>query len=114
MVLRVSRLGLTVVIVFLLAAATLFAAHLHAFETHNSTAEGALLFFLFTLPWALMLPEWVIGQAWWDGASYYVSWLFVCANAFLLYCLAGGIGFTAADRDARRGRTRDLHVVQDG
>lgn len=114
MSLRVSKLGLTVGIVFLLTAGTLFAMHLHALATDDAGADSALLFFLLTLPWALLLPEWLVTQAWWDQASYYVSWLFVGLNAFALYCIAGGIGLRTDDRASRRGTKPDLHAVRDG
>ncbi len=105
---------------FLLAAGALFEVHLRASDAGRGDAgDNALLFFLFTLPWPLVLPEWVVNSAWWSEVSYYVSWLFVGVNAFLLYCLGGGVRLgrraiagdgRAPDRDPRP----DPHAVRDG
>lgn len=118
--LRLSKFGLTLGVMFLLAAGALFAIHLRVSEANGGDAgDNALLFFLFTLPWPLVLPEWVVNSSWWSEASYYVSWLFVGVNAFLLYCLGGGVGLgrrgvmgdgRAANRDTRP----DPHAVRDG
>lgn len=92
--LRKSRLGLVVAGAFLAAAAALFAAHVVSFKTNPAdSGESALWFFLLTLPWAYLLPEAVINAAWWDRVAYGAGWLLVGLNAFLLYCLAGGIAF---------------------
>jgi hypothetical protein len=117
--LRLSKLGLTLVLVFLLAAATLFAIHLHAFAVNpEQPGEGALLFFLFTLPWALVLPGWLVAEPWWSGVLYYVGWIFICFNALLLYCLSGGLalgrGDASGDPALRRDMRPDPHVVRDG
>ncbi len=105
---------------FLLAAGALFAVHLRASEAIGGDAgDNALLFFLFTLPWPLVLPEWVVNASWWSEVTYYVSWMFVGVNAFLLYCLAGGValgrrGVTADGRGAARDMRPDPHSVRDG
>jgi len=111
----ISKLGLTLSMMLLLVAVTLFALHLHAIAVDPTGSTGsALLFFVLTLPWALALPDWLIGQAWWDRASYYVCWLLVGVNAFLLYCAAGGIRFAIGDRATRLGTKPDLHAARDG
>ena len=117
--LRLSKLGLTLGVTFLLIAATLFAIHLHSATTSaGDPGDAGLLFFLVTLPWAYMLPEWVVGESWWADASYYGSWLFVGFNAFLLYCLAGGLGLRRSGvtnrRAPRRDRRLDPHAARDG
>lgn len=98
--LRLARLGLAAAIAFLCVAGALFALHVHSFTTNPAdSGESAFWFFLCTLPWAFLLPEAVINAPWWDDVAYAVGWAFVAWNAFLLYCLGGGIGF--APRAAR-------------
>jgi hypothetical protein len=116
--LRMSKLSLTASVVFLLVAATLFAIHAHAFWYGDPTADAALYFFLLTLPWVYLLPVWLTNASWWPDAVYVAGWLFVGVNAFLLYCVTGGLAFgrsvTADDRADRRRRTPDLHAARDG
>jgi hypothetical protein len=91
--LRKSRVGLVLAGAFLAVAGALFALHLVSMKTnHADSGESALLFFVLTLPWAYLLPDSVINASWWDRVAYGAGWLLVGLNAFLLYCLGGGIG----------------------
>lgn len=95
--LRVSRLGFALAVTFLLASGALFALHVHSFKANPADAgESGLWFFLCTLPWAFLLPEAVISAAWWEEASYYVSWTLIAWNAFLVYCVGGGLTVVSA------------------
>jgi len=90
--LRKSRLGAALAAVFLALALALFALHVHSMKTNpGDSGESALLFFLLTLPWAYLLPEAVINASWWDRVAYAAGWGLVGLNAFLLYCLGGGL-----------------------
>jgi hypothetical protein len=90
--LRLSRVGFVLAITFLCVAGALFALHFHAYRTNPANSgESALWFFLCTLPWAFLVPESVIDAPWWDDVADYAGWLFVAWNAFLLYCLGGGL-----------------------
>jgi hypothetical protein len=92
--LRKSRFGLVLAGAFLALAAVLFVIHVVSMKTNQAdSGESALLFFLLTLPWAYLLPEAVINAAWWDDVAYGAGWVLVGLNAFLLYCVAGGLGF---------------------
>jgi hypothetical protein len=105
--LRLSKVGFALAITFLCIAGALFALHWHAFRTNPAdSGESALWFFLCTLPWAFLLPEAVTSAPGWDDIAYYVGWAFVAWNAFLLYCLGGGIGF--ADRATAQARRSSL------
>lgn len=101
--LRLSRLGGTVAVAFLCVAGALFALHVQSTTTNPAdSGESGFWFFLCTLPWAFLLPESAINAPWWDDVAYYVGWALVAWNAFLLYCLAGGVGLAP-----RRARPRD-------
>ncbi len=102
--LRLSKVGLSLAITFLCIAGALFALHVHAFSTNPANSgESALWFFLCTLPWAFLLPGAVLDAPWWDRIADYVGWALVAWNAFLLYCLGGGITFAPRARaQARR------------
>jgi len=90
--LQKSRLGLVVTGAFLGAALALFALHLASVKTNPAdSGESAFWFFLFTLTWAYLLPEALIDAPWWDRVAYGASWVLVAVNAFLIYCLAGGL-----------------------
>jgi hypothetical protein len=92
--LRKSRVGLALAGAFLAVGAVLFVIHLVAMKTNPAdSGESALLFFLLTLPWAYLLPDSVINAPWWDRVAYVAGWVLVAFNAFLLYCVAGGVGF---------------------
>jgi hypothetical protein len=92
--LRLSKVGLSLAITFLCIAGALFALHFHAFRTNPAdSGASALWFFLCTLPWAFLLPEAALNAPWWDRIADYVGWALVAWNAFLLYCLGGGISF---------------------
>jgi len=92
--LRKSRFGRALAGAFLAVAAALFAVHVVGVRANPAdTGERALWFFLLTLPWAYLLPEAVINAAWWERVAYGAGWVLVGLNAFLLYCLAGGIAF---------------------
>jgi hypothetical protein len=92
--LRKSRAGAALAGAFLAVAAALFAVHVYAMKTNQADlGESALLFFLLTLPWAFLLPEAVINAPWWDRIAYGAGWGLVGLNAFLLYCVGGGVGF---------------------
>lgn len=92
--LRKSRFGLALAGAFLAVAAALFALHVASMRTNQAdSGESALWFFLLTLPWAYLLPEAVINAAWWERVAYGAGWLLVGLNAFLLYCVAGGVAF---------------------
>jgi hypothetical protein len=104
---RISRLGFALAVAFVLVAGALFALHVHSFLTKpGDSGESGLWFFLCTLPWAFLLPEAAINAPWWDGVSYYVSWAFIAWNAFLLYCLSGGL--TLAPRAPDQARRSSL------
>ena len=105
--LRLSRLGFALAVTFLLVAGALFALHVHAYRTNPAdSGESALWFFLCTLPWAFLLPEAVINAPWWDEVSNYVGWALAAWNAFLLYCLGGGLAL--APREPRQVRRSSL------
>lgn len=92
--LRKSRVGFVLAGAFLGLAAALFAVHIVSMKTNPAdSGESALLFFLLTLPWAYLLPESVINASWWDRVAYGAGWVLVAFNAFLLYCVVGGVGF---------------------
>jgi|307.fasta_scaffold227365_2 hypothetical protein len=114
---RISKLGLALALTFMLAAAALFALHLRALNTTSyDPGNSALFFFLLTLPWAYLLPDWVVSAEWWPDASYYVGWSFVSFNALLLYCIGGGLalGRRADASPKRRAPRPDPHAVRDG
>jgi hypothetical protein len=93
--LRKSRVGLALAGAFLAVAAALFARHILSVKTNPAdSGESALWFFLLTLPWAYLLPEAVINAPWWDRIAYGAGWLLVGFNAFLLYCVSGGVALT--------------------
>ena len=97
--LRKSRVGRVLAGVFLAGAAVLFAMHLVGMKTNPAdSGDRALWFFLLTLPWAYLLPEAVINAPWWDRVAYGAGWLLVAFNAFLLYCVGGGLAFTRRPR----------------
>jgi hypothetical protein len=102
--LRLSKVGLALAVTFLCIAGALFALHFHALRTNPANSgESALWFFLCTLPWAFLLPESVTGAPWWDELADYAGWALVAWNAFLLYCLGGGLSLAPrADAQARR------------
>jgi len=103
--LRLSKVGLALAITFLCIAGALFALHFHAFRTNPADSGArALGFFLCTLPWAFLLPEAVINAPWWDRIADFVGWALVAWNAFLLYCLGGGIARAPRAR-AQPGRS---------
>src|SRR5262245_38645561 len=90
--LRKSPVELVVAGAFLAAALALFALHFASIKTNPAdSGESAFWFFLFTLPWAYLLPEAVIDAPWWDRIAYGASWLLVAVNAFFIYCFAGGL-----------------------
>jgi hypothetical protein len=97
--LRKSRIGRAFAGAFLAVAAVLFALHILSVKTNPAdSGESALWFFLLTLPWAYLLPEAVINTPWWDRVAYGAGWLLVGLNAFLLYCVSGGLAFTRRPR----------------
>jgi hypothetical protein len=106
--LRVSRAGLALAITFLCVAGALFALHFHAYRTNPANSgESGLWFFLCTLPWAFLVPESVTAAPWWDDVADHAAWLFVAWNAFLLYCLGGGLKVAprTADQPGRSSLT---------
>ncbi|HSD43704.1 MAG TPA: hypothetical protein VLD36_17785 [Burkholderiales bacterium] len=104
--LRLSRTGCALAITFLCIAGALFALHWHSFRTNpGDSGESALWFFLCTLPWAFLLPEALVSSPGWDDVAYYIGWAFVAWNAFLLYCIGGGIRLaTGSEAPAKRAR----------
>ena len=97
--LRKSRIALVPAAAFLAVAAVLFALHVFSMKTNQAdSGESALWFFLLTLPWAYLLPEALINASWWDRVAYGAGWLLVAFNAFLLYCLCGGLAFGRRNR----------------
>ena len=101
--LRKSRAGAALGGAFLAVAAVLFAVHVYSMKTNQAdSGESALLFFMLTLPWALLLPETVINAPWWEEAAYGAGWGLVGLNAFLLYCVGGGVRFGRRDRSVPR------------
>jgi hypothetical protein len=97
--LRKSRVGAALAGAFVATAAVLFALHLYSMKTNAAdSGESALWFFLFTLPWAYLLPEAVINASWWDRVAYGAGWALVLLNAFLLYCIGGGVTFFRRER----------------
>jgi hypothetical protein len=91
--LRKSRLGGVLAGSFLALAAVLFLLHLGWKANPADAGESAFWFFLLTLPWAYLLPEAVIHAPWWDRVAYIAGWALVLVNAFLLYCIGGGVAF---------------------
>jgi hypothetical protein len=101
--LRKSRFGLVLAGAFLALAAVLFVMHVVSMKTNQAdSGESALWFFLLTLPWAYLLPEAVIDAPWWDRVAYGAGWALVAFNAFLLYCVGGGLGFRRRERPVSR------------
>ena len=87
-----SRIGRVVAGAFLGAALALFGLHVVAMKTNPADwGESAFWFFLLTLPWPYLLPETLVDAPWWDRVAYAASWLLVAVNAFLIYCVAGGL-----------------------
>ena len=101
--LRKSRFGLVLAGAFLALAAVLFVMHVASMKTNQSdSGESALWFFLLTLPWAYLLPEAVINAAWWEPVAYGAGWALVAFNAFLVYCVGGGLGLRRRERPGSR------------
>jgi hypothetical protein len=99
--LRKSAVGGALAGIFLAVALGFFVLHVMSFKTNAAdSGESALWFFLLTLPWAYLLPEAVIDAPWWDRVAYAAGWALVALNAFLLYCVGGGIHI--GGRRARR------------
>jgi hypothetical protein len=97
--LRKSRVGRALAGTFLALAAVLFALPLLSVTANSADCgESAPSFFLLTLPWAYLLPEAVINAPWWDRVAYGAGWLLAGFNAFLLYCVTGGLAFTRRSR----------------
>lgn len=90
--LRKSPVGLALAGAFLALAVALFALHVLWVKANPpASGESAFWFFLLTLPWAYLLPPAVIDAPWWDRVAYGAGWLLVALNAFLVYCVAGGL-----------------------
>lgn len=97
--LRKSRTGAGLAGVFLSAGIVIQAWLLvSAWTNPADSGEGGMLLFAFTLPWTLLVPESILGAAWFDAVGPWLAWGTIVLNTFLLYCLAGGV---------RLARTRD-------
>jgi drug/metabolite transporter (DMT)-like permease len=98
--LRLSRFGFALGVTFLLVAAATFALHVNAARAGAADAdERALWFFLCTLPWAFLIPDDIRAAPWWHDAWHWVGWTLVAWNAFLLYCVGGGLAIVRRQRD---------------
>jgi hypothetical protein len=62
-----------------------------AYTDAADSGEGGVLLFAFTLPWTLLVPESILGAAWFDAVGPWLAWGAIALNAFLLYCVAGGL-----------------------
>ena len=90
--LRVSKPGFILAGVFLGFALALQLWLLYSAATNPAdSGEAGLLLFAFTLPWAMLLPDALVNSAWMDALGPALAWGMIALNAFLLYCLAGGL-----------------------
>jgi hypothetical protein len=69
-----------------------------AYSNSADSGEGAMLLFAFTLPWTLLVPRSILDAAWFDAVGPWLAWGTIALNAFLLYCLAGGVRLARARR----------------
>jgi hypothetical protein len=107
--LRKSVLGASAAGVFLGAAIGIETWLLYsAYADPADSGEGGLLLLPFMLPWLMLVPDWALRAAWFDAVGPGLAWGMIFVNAFLLYCLAGGLRWKARAATGSQARDRDL------
>lgn len=87
-----SKLGMICAGIFLIIAGIAFATHLISVQTNPADSGlSGIWFFLCGIPWSFMLPTSLTYSKIWRYIAYPVMWGMVIWNAFLLYCIFGGI-----------------------
>jgi hypothetical protein len=90
--LRRSRIAAIFAGAFVALAAATQAWLLYSAMTNPAdSGEGGLLLLAFTLPWSLILPDFVVEAGWFQALAPLPAWALIGLNAFLLYCIAGGL-----------------------
>ena len=90
--LRKSKAGFIVGGLFLLLALLGLAAHLYSMATNpQDGGESAVIMIPFALPWILWIPKTLVASASWQWLTYPVFGGMALLNAFILYCVFGGL-----------------------
>lgn len=82
--LKKSKSGLIAASAFLLPAVGIWGWLIYSASTnHADSGEGGILLIPFALPWLYMLPA--------DQNTLWLFPVYIFLNAFLIYCLLGGL-----------------------
>jgi hypothetical protein len=86
LVLKSSKIGFAVAAIFLLLAIVVVAWLFYSSATNpGDSGEGGVLLIFFAMPWVDIIPNRFIGL--------FSAIACILINAFLLYCLFGGLRF---------------------
>lgn len=90
---RRSKVAFWVAGSFLALAIAAFAMHMGSVYTNPANSgESGILLVPFALPWIHWLPSAFFRSAVWDNPVLAGWWVLVGLNAFVLFCLFGGLG----------------------